>query len=155
MVAAAVLVVMGCLHQSPTRQVLRRFEDLAALVSKSGPESPVQLAIKGQMLQEYFTQPAELRSGFYGMEGSLMPTDIASQTLAARNMFTTLTLRFPDVSVSFPQRDAATATLTARLHGVLSGGEAVEEIREMRCELRRVDRKWRFASCEFVNVLAK
>ena len=42
---------------------------------------------------------------------------------------------------------------TSRLRGQLSSGEAVEDIQELHCRLRRTVDNWRFAAIEIVAVL--
>ncbi|MCE9615349.1 MAG: hypothetical protein K8T26_13845 [Lentisphaerae bacterium] len=142
-------------HRNPTRQVVRRFASLATLIDKDAAESPIQAAIRSQQLQGYFTNPAELQTPVYGLAGALTPTDIASQTMSARAFFLTLSLRFQDLHVTHPSRGIAEATVTARIEGQTSTGDAVEEIREMQCVLHRESGTWRFASCKLVDVLKK
>ena len=43
--------------------------------------------------------------------------------------------------------------VTSRLRGQLPSGEAVEDIQELNCNLRKSDDTWRFEAIEVVEVL--
>jgi hypothetical protein len=66
-----------------------------------------------------------------------------------------LTLKFYDVSIRFPEKGAASVTLTASLKGKTAVGDLVDETREVQCVLKKVDKKWLFSEVEVVEVLKK
>jgi len=45
--------------------------------------------------------------------------------------------------------------LTARLIGKSKAGERVDEIRELDCLLKKMDRKWFFSQIEVIEILKK
>ncbi len=73
----------------------------------------------------------------------------------SRAHFRELELRFLDFSISFPERERATVTVTAHLRGTLTPGDAVDEPRELRCQLMKIDGKWYLIRMEGVGVLRR
>jgi hypothetical protein len=64
-------------------------------------------------------------------------------------------LKFYDLSISLPEKGVANVTLTARLTGTSAAGERLEETRELRCVLKKAEKKWLFSEIEVVEVLKR
>ncbi|MDA0577570.1 MAG: hypothetical protein O3B24_05670 [Verrucomicrobia bacterium] len=155
LLAVVTAIISWRLHHTPTARVTKRFNALAALISMPQPESPIQMAVKGQNLQGFFTASAELHTPVLGAAGPMSPADIASLTMAARASFRDMRFSFRDLTITFPAPRVATATVTARIEGSMTSGERVDEIRELHCELQHVEHVWRFSACAVVDVLQR
>ena len=74
---------------------------------------------------------------------------------AARSYVSRLDLKFYDLQIVFPEKEVAKVTLTARLAGRSTAGEQMDEIRELECRLKKIEKKWLFSQIDVVEVLKK
>jgi hypothetical protein len=157
---ALLMLILGILavtylFPSEEKRVRRQFDHLAKWVSKGPGESPITMAQKLQNLGTLFDQSCQLTMPVEFMSGTLTPQEITSYTAQGRAAFVDLTLKFYDVSIRFPEKGAASVTLTASLKGKTAVGDLVNETREVQCVLKKVDKKWLFSEVEVVEVLKK
>jgi hypothetical protein len=102
-----------------------------------------------------FLEPCELKAPHESLSGSYTRQEISAIAGSARSHFFQLDLKFYDVHIAFPKKEVAEVTLTARLIGRSTTGEQVDEVRELDCLLRKMDRKWFFNQIEVIEVLRK
>ena len=141
--------------RSEKKQIAKRLDKLAELVTKKGGDSALKMALRVQKLPEFFTRPVRLHTPVYHMEGAMSPTEIASEIMRGRAMFNSLSLRFYDVDIEVTEKTTAKLRMTARVVGQLSTREGVDEVQELECVLRKVEGQWCFAECRAVAVLEK
>jgi len=137
------------------KRIEKRLTQLAGTVSKERGDTALNVALRVQRLPEFFDKPVRLHTQVYHMGGTLSPTEVASEIMRARAMFNTLKLDFYDVDIDVADRTSARLRLTARVTGRLSTSEAIDEVRELECLLRKVDGEWVFSECRAVAVLEK
>jgi hypothetical protein len=102
-----------------------------------------------------FLEPCELKAPHESLSGSYTRQEISAYAGSARSHFSQVNLKLYDLHVTFPEKEVAKVTLTARLIGKSTSGEQADEIRELECLLKKIDRKWFFSQVEVIEVLKK
>jgi hypothetical protein len=140
---------------SEERRVRKRFHLLSEWVSKSPEETPFTLLQKMRDIGTLFLDPCELKAPGESLSGSYTRQEISAYAGSARSYFSRLDFTFHDLHIVFPEKGIARVTLTAKLTGRSTAGEQVEEIRELECLLKKMDKKWSFCQIEVIEVLRK
>lgn len=143
------------LFQSEECKVKKQFHLLSEWVSKDPGENTFTMAHKTQKIGTLFAENFELKTEMDSMSGSYTPTEISSYVAQGQLMFSYLSLRFYDFDISFPEKVIAKVILTARLKGRSTSGEDVDEIREVQCILKKIEKRWLFSHVETMEVLKK
>jgi len=141
--------------QTEEKKVRKQFRLLAESVSKKTGENPFVMAQKMKNLQVLFEENLTVNVAADSFSGSYSREEVLSYATASRTGFSDLSLKFFDFHIDFPEKITARAMLTARLAGRTTGGEQMDETREIECVLKKVEKKWRFTHIEVVEVLKK
>lgn len=151
------LGIWAALYWFPTaeKKVKRQFRLLSEFASKEKDEPPLLAAQKIRNLETLFADRCEIRAPRFGLAGSFPRQEISLMAATARARFSRLILRFHDLTVSFPKKDEARVTLTARLIGKTAGGQDVDEPHELECQLIKTEDRWLFIRMEIVEVLKR
>jgi hypothetical protein len=156
------LMVMGIgiwafvyFSQSEEKKVRRQFDLLSEWASKAQNETPLVMAQKTKKIATLFAENCVLKVPLYITSGNLTREEIVSYAVRGRLLFSELYLRFYDLTVSFPEEGTAKVSSTARLTGKLNMGENVDEIHELECVLKKIEKRWFFNHLEVVEVLKK
>ena len=157
---ALLIVIAGSwaafrLLESDERKVKKQFAQLSEWVSKEPGESPIAMAQKVKNIGSFISGSCEIKIPFDSFSGKNTPDEVSAYAARGRSYFSTLDLKFYDLSISFPEKEVANVTLTARLTGTSTGGEHVDETRELRCVLKKTEKKWLFTELEVVEVLKR
>jgi hypothetical protein len=160
LIIAIIVVGIGVLaafflFQSEERKVKKQFHLLSGWVSKDPGENTLTMAHKTQKIGTLFAENFELKTEMDSMSGSYTPAEISSYAARGRLMFSYLSLKFYDFDISFPEKGIAKVILTARLKGRSTSGEDVDEIHEVQCILKKIEKKWLFSHVETIEVLKK
>ncbi len=140
---------------SEEKRVKKRFQLLSEWVSKSPEENPITMLQRMKDISTLFFEPCELKAPHESLSGSYTRQEISAYAGSARSHFFQLDFKFYDLHIAFPEKEVAKVTLTARLIGKSTAGEQVDEIRELECLLKKVDKKWFFSQIEVIEVLKK
>ena len=159
-IIAALVVIIGIggvayFSQSEEKKVKKRFDLMSEWVSKDPGEKAFTMAHKIQSLGTLFAETCGIKAPIHSLSGSYTPEEISGYAARARLQFSKLSLRFYDLDVDFPQVGIAEVLLTAKLTGRSRDGEHVDEIRELQCVLKKIEKKWLFSHIEVVEVLKK
>jgi len=154
------LVILGLLafyffFPSEEKKIKKQFALLSEYASKEQGESTFAMAHKVKNIGPLFTDKVRLQIPDYELSGSYPRQDIVNYALRARLSFSRLSLQFFDLVISFPEKKAATVTLTSRLTGKSAQGEEVDESRELSCVLKKIEDQWLFSDVEVIEVLKK
>ncbi|MBW2059596.1 MAG: hypothetical protein JRJ26_19065 [Deltaproteobacteria bacterium] len=141
--------------QSEEKRVRKQFALLAGWVSKDPGEKPLTTARKIRGARALFAEKCEVKAPIDSLSGTYTLQEISSYAARARQQFSRLSLRFYDLSIEFTDRERATAFVTANLTGRSTGGEGLDETRELQCMLAKIGDKWLFTSLQVVEVLKK
>ncbi len=162
-VIACVVLLVGvlvALHFFPTeeKRIRKQFQLLAQYVSKEPGEDLFSMANRIQNIGQLFAEICEFKmeaDPLYPFSGNHSREEVKGYALQGRSYFSDLTLKFHDLKAEFPERGTATVHVTGRLIGKSAGGEAVDEIRELGCILKKIDNKWLLSELEVVEVLRR
>ena len=141
--------------QSEEKKVKKRFALLSEHISKDSGENTFIMANKIKGISDLFGENCNFAVSDYSLSGSYTREEISGIALRGRAHFSTLSLKFYDLKVSFPEKDLSQVNLTARLTGKSVYGEQVDETRELICLLKKGEKKWLFSSFEVIEVLRK
>jgi len=140
---------------SEEKRVIKRFYLLSEWVSKSPEEDSFAMLKKMKEIGTLFLEPCELKAPHDSLSGSYTRQEISAYAGSARSHFSQLDFKLYDLQIAFPEKEVADVTLTARLTGKSTSGEQIDEIRELECLLKKIDRKWFFSKVEVIEVLRK
>ena len=140
---------------SEERKVRKQFRLLSGWVSKSPEENAFVLLQKMRNVGGLFDEHCELKTDYPSVSGSYTRDEISTYVSSARSQASRLDLTFYDIQIAFPEKEVAKVTLTARLTGRSTAGEEMDEIRELECHLKKIEKKWLFSQIEVVEVLKK
>ena len=149
------IVLAATVFPSDEKRVKKRFHLLSEWVSKSPEESSLAMLQKMKDIGTLVLEPCELKSPHESLSGSYTRQEVSAYAGSARSHFSHLKLKLYDLHVAFPEKEVAKVNLTARLIGKSKAGEQVDEIRELDCLLKKIDRKWFFSQIEVIEVLKK
>ncbi len=141
--------------QSEERKVKKRFNSLAEWVSKDQDENNFTMTRKTLGIGTLFAPTCSLETHIDSVSGSYTCQEISSLATRGRLRFSTLSLRFYDLNIEFPEKDRARVILTAQLSGKLTNGEVVNDTLELESDLKKSDKTWLFTAFEVVEVLEK
>jgi hypothetical protein len=153
-----VIIAVGAailLFPSEDKKVKKQFALLSERISKEPGENTFTMAQKVKSLGTLFTEKCELKEPIHSLSGSYTREEITSLALQGRAYFYSLSLKFQDLDISFPGEGSAKVILVARLSGKSTLGEYVDEMRELVCLLKRIEKKWLFSQIEAVEVLRR
>ena len=162
-VAGGLIILIGVLtvfHFLPNdeKKVKKQFDLLSQYVAKESNEDLLSSARRARNTGALFADPCEFKIGgdsFYSLSGEYTREDLTGYVLRGRSYFSSLSLKFHDLTIEFPERGVAKVGLTARLSGKSTGGEKVGEARELLCVLKKIEKRWLFSRFEEVEVLKK
>ena len=149
------IVLAATVFPSEEKRVKKRFHLLSEWISKSPEESALAMLQKMKDIGTLFFEPCELKVPDQSLSGSYTRQEISTYAGSARSHSSQLDLKFYDLHIEFPEKEVAKVTLTGRLIGKSTTGEQVDEIRELECLLKKIDRKWFFNQVEVIEVLKK
>lgn len=162
-IMGVVLLMVGILSwryllPNEEKRVIQRFELLSQYVEKKANEDIFSTANRIKNLIQLFANPCEFKiegDPFYSLSGTYTREEVGSYALRGRSYFSDLSLRFGDYKVEFFDKETAHVQLTGRLIGRAPSGEKVDEVRELLCTLKRVEKTWLFARLEVVEILKR
>jgi hypothetical protein len=159
-IIALILIVIGIwtfIHfsQSEEKKVRKQFGLLSEWASKAQSETPLIMAQKTKKIGTLFAENCGLKIPVYSISGNLTREEIIGYAARGRLLFSELHLRFYDLTVSFPEEGTAKVSSAARLTGQSNVRENVDEIHELECVLRKVEKRWFFSHIEVVEVLKR
>jgi len=141
--------------ESDERKIKKQFVQLSEWVSKDSNEDPFAMAQKVKNIGTLFGESCSIKIPFDSFSGEYRREEIPGYAVRGRSYFSTLDLKFYDLSISFLEKGLANVTLTARLTGTSAVGEQVDETRELKYVLKKTQKKWLFTELEVVEVLKK
>ena len=140
---------------SEERKVKKQFALLSEYVAKGSGETTFTMAPKIKGISGLFAESCDFKVPVYSFSGSYTREEISGIALRGRAHFSSLDLKFHDLSISFPEKGTAKVTLTGRLTGKTTYEEYVDETRELECLLDKIEKRWLFRQFEVVEVLKK
>jgi len=143
---------------SEEKKVRKQFDLLSYYVGKESGEDLLSMANRVKNIGRLFAENCEFKiegDPFYAFSGNYSREEVSGYAFRGRTVFSNLALKFHDVKVEFPEKGTAKVNLTARLTGRSTAGENVDEVRELLCVLKKIEKQWLFSQFEVVQVLRK
>lgn len=141
---------------SEAARVKKQFRRLAETVSKPAGEGNLAMVVKAEGFVRLFAPECELSLPEEELNGSFTPEQLSALLIRGRTQLKTIAVSFPDLALVFPEPDQVVVAATARCQAVHADGRAaVEETRELECELRKLAGEWRFSRITVVQVLKR
>ena len=160
LLAVLLLILLGVLAAvyltgSEEKKVKGQFRHLSELMAKGSGENLFTTAGKVKKIAALFANTCELHVSVHSLSGRYTPEEISGHALQGRAQFSTLALDFHDLDISFPEREVARVHCSARLSGRSTVAEGVDEIRDLDCLLKKVQKEWLFTKIDVVEVLKR
>jgi hypothetical protein len=152
-VLAIGVILFFILQPGDDARIKKQFDFLSANIDKAPDENQLIGAANAKRIRSAFTETVTIQAPAYNYTRDLAAAELPALVLSARAPYRKLSLTFYDYTIDFPQEGLADVRVTSRLRGQLPSGEAVEDIQELNCRLRKSDDTWRFAAIEIVEVL--
>lgn len=152
-VLAVGVILFFILQPGDEARIKKQFDFLSANIDKAPDENQLIGAANAKRIRSAFTETVAIHAPAYNYTRELAAAELPALVISARAPYRTLSLTFYDYTIDFSQEDLADVRVTSRLRGQLPSGEAVEDIQELNCRLRKSDDTWRFAAIEIVEVL--
>jgi hypothetical protein len=152
------VVAVFCLLPNEEKRVRKQFDLLAQYVAKEPNEDLLSAANRAKNIGRLFADPCEFKAegdSFYSLTGKYSREELISYAFRGRSYFSSLSLKFHDLKIEFPEREAAKVRVTATLSGRSASGESVDEAREFLSVLQKIEKKWLFSQFEVVEVLKR
>ncbi|HOK05057.1 MAG TPA: hypothetical protein P5105_02450 [Victivallales bacterium] len=146
--------IASYLFPNDKEKIKKQFANLASAVSIIPGEKPIQIGLKMTTMPELFDNPCEIEATHEWINGSYTPQEISSQIMRAKMNFKSLSLTFYDISIEL-RDDFAVVNFTARLTATKKDNKSIEEVREVKADLRRKEKKWVFTKFAVVETLKK
>ncbi len=152
-----VLAAGAIVYLLPTeeKKVRRQFANLAKWLSKEPGESAITMAHHLQNIGTVFGETCELEIPSYSVTGQVTREEISGYAARGRAQFSKLSVEFLDLKVVFLEQGLARVNVTAKVTGKTMLGEMANEVHELECRLKRVDKKWLFHEIKVVEVLKR
>jgi hypothetical protein len=159
-IIAILIVIVGItaimyLSPSEEKRVRKQFDLLSKWVSKDSGETAFTMVSKTQSIATLFAKSCGIRAPVHALSGDYTPEEISGYATRARLEFSKLSLRFYDHDINFVEAGTARVLVTGNLTGRSTGGERVNETREVHCVLKKIEDKWLFSDIEVVEILKK
>ena len=159
-IGGVLIVILGifaflCFSPGEERKVRKQFNLLSRWLSKEPGESALTMAHHLQNIGTLFAQPCRLNAPSYSITGRYTPEEVSGYAASARAQFSKLSLEFVDLNIDFPEKDLARVSLAVKVTGMSTLGEYTNEVHELKCSLRKIEKRWLFSDVEVVEVLKK
>lgn len=154
-VLAIGVILFFVLQPGDAARVKKQFDFLSANIDKAPDENQLIGAANAKRIRAAFAETVTIHAPAHGYTRDLAAAELPALVLSARAPYTALSLTFFDYAIDFTKDGQADVRVTSRLRGQLPSGEAVEDIQELNCRLRKIDDTWRFEAIEVIEVLEK
>lgn len=143
------------LSQSEEKMIKKQFRLLSEGVSKKEGENLFTMDQKIKKVGALFDDTCEIHIPAYSISGSLTREELTGYTARGRLHAKELLMKIHDLKIHIPEEGNAQAHLTVRLTGRLTTGEAIQEVHEIECFLKKKERQWLLTSVVVVEVLKR
>lgn len=146
------LLALYYLFPSDEKKIKKQFTLLSEWAAKDQEESSFTMAHKAGNIGRLFVERVELEVPEFDLSGSYTREEIVGYTARVRLSFSRLSLQFYDPTIAFLEKGAAKVDLRGRLRGNSTGGEEVDETREIVCVLKKIEDQWLFTHLKVAEV---
>jgi hypothetical protein len=151
------LGIFGAYHflQSDKRKVRKQFQRLSEWVSKEPGEDRLKWMLKVQKIRRLFADSCTVTDESRPLSRTCSPDEIHAHAVSALSQCSKLTLSFHDSQITLLRKGKAEALLTAMVKGKWRSGEDLQDVYEVACALRKVEKEWLFKDIKVIEVLKR
>jgi hypothetical protein len=154
-VLVAGIIAFIIFSQSEEAKVKKQFNFLAEKMNKTPNETPLISVARANRIKDLFAETCTVHAPAYSFSRDISSQDLSSLVLTTRSRYSEMSLEFYDFVIEFPEEGSADVNLTASMTGKLTTGEYVDDIHELKCELKKTEDIWLLREIEVVEVLKK
>ena len=148
----AVGVLLWVFNDDPEADVRSAHAALESLIDKDAPESAAAAAVLSLSLRDLFAAQVTVRGAAGGLAGVYTPEDLAGTIVRVRAAAQSVDVSFGELSISFPESDAALTEFSAELFAeIRTAGQTRTESRRVSSRMHDVDGRWLFTELEFAE----
>jgi hypothetical protein len=136
-------------------KIKKQIKILAELVSKDPDEHPFVGAANAQKIGDMFAETCRFEIPSHSISRSYQRETIPAQIMAARSQYSTISLKFHDIKISFPKEGTAQISLTSYVEALWGSGEPIREVSEFICLMNKAEKDWHFSQIEGISVLER
>ena len=143
-------------RDSDEAQIRWTLKELCRIASKHEGEQTGTLLLKTHAVENVFGP--NCRIDFHHEQvfvGNYTLEELQSLLARSRMFFKTCDVEVRDLSITVTPPDKATVYLTGTLDGVLKSGTVVNEVRDLKCTLKKLDGHWKITDISVRDVLEK
>jgi hypothetical protein len=151
------LGIFGAYHflQSDKRKVKKQFQRLSEWVSKEPGEDRLKWMLKVQKIRRLFADSCTVTDESRSLSRTYSPDEIHAHAVSALSQCSKFTLSFHDFDITLVREGKAEALLTAMVKGKWRSGEDLQDVYEVACALRKVEKEWLFKDIKVIEVLKR
>jgi hypothetical protein len=159
-VIASILIAAGVavfffVFESQEAKIKKQFKFIAEKINKFPGESPILSGAKAKGLKKAIANPCFIHIPVYSYSKETNSDSLTRYVLSMRSQYSEISMTFYDFLFDHMDEKSAQVTVTTGIRGTLSTGEAVEDIHEVTCRIKKIDDVWKFIEIEVVEVLKK
>lgn len=154
-VIAVIIAVNFFDNPSPEKQIRGRLERFLDNASKSSGDKLSTGLIKSKTLEGFFMPGCRFHIGVSSFSGNYTPEQISANSMRCRTMFNYVRFSAHDVEITLTSPTTAAVDFTGELNGLTKSGKAVDDYRELTCELQLVEGKWLISAVSVREILKK
>lgn len=160
-IAGVVIVLLGGLslwylcRDSEELKITRTLRALCTLASKPEKESAALGAVKISKTDDVFAPSCRFEFKHEMFSGSYTPREITGQLTRYRAFVRWSEASMRDLQILEITPERATAVFTGFLEGATTDGKGISEVRDLFCELVKVEGEWRIDELTVREILEK
>lgn len=138
-------------YQNDEAKIKKRFETLAEKIEKNPDETELSAALKSRSISELFEKTVDIQFPSHLISKAFEKTDISANVMVARGRYSEISVKFYDLNIKFPKDGLADVYLSATVDARLTSGEQDNEVHNLHCTLKKIDKDWFFTKIKEVE----
>jgi hypothetical protein len=155
LVAIAGIIIFFQLFTSDEAKIKKQFKNMANLVSADSDEHQLIAAANARKIGNMFAETCLFELPAHSVSRTFRRENIPAHVMAARSHYYSISLKFYDIHVSFPEEGIAQAAVTAYVEAVRVSGEPILEIHEFVFQMEKLDNDWFFNQIKTISVVER
>ncbi len=143
-------------RETDEAHIRRVLNEIVENITKRDGDGTTRNLINSKALPNFFTSPCNVSLGDYIDSGYFTSESITNNSMRVRTMFRSITPSIKDLYIEVaPSGESAIADFAASVRGVLSNGEHVDGVRDLRCKMVKIEGEWKVNNVNIREVLEK
>jgi hypothetical protein len=152
---AGVIIIFFWLFTGEEAKIKKQFKNLADLISTDSDEHQLIAAANARKIGNMFAETCLFEIPTHSISRTFKRENIPAQVMAARSQYSSISLKFHDIHISFPDDNIAWVAFTAYVELVSLSDEPLLEVNEFVCRMEKVEKDWFLNRIEAISVLER